>query len=163
VNEPAEPVRLYTSWRGLVLALASPAVLLVIAAFAISESGIHPLSLILLLIGGGLLAVSLFDYPIVTVIDGNGITRRTPLRSHRITWDRVTAVNRARGAKLAKRIGPLTAAIGKRRYLLVDRPEGADEYEKIRKLLTDNDVDCPLSADAPAADTAPTWLYHRKR
>jgi hypothetical protein len=163
VNASTEPVQLYTSWRGLLLAFASPTLLLVIAAFAISESGIEPLSFILLVAGGGLLAVSLFDYPIVTTLDARGITRRTPLRSHRIPWQRVTAVNRARGAPLAKRIGPLTAAIGKRRYLLVDRPEGADEYEKIRMVLTDNDVDCPLTADAPAADTAPTWLYHRKR
>jgi hypothetical protein len=160
VRKPADTLRLYSSWRGLLLAFLSPALILLVAALAIVGSGIHAISLILLIVGAALLIVSLFDFPIYSTFDADGIRRWTPLRVHTIPWAKVTAISRARGAR-RKRAGPLAAAVGGRRYLLVDRTEGRDEYEALRKLC--EDANTPLSAVAPDADVVPTWLYHRKR
>jgi hypothetical protein len=161
VNAPAEDVRLYSSWRGLMLAFLSPCLLLAIAALAIQAEGLHVVATVLLVIGVGMLLVSLFDFPIYTTFTTDGIRRRTPLRTHKISWDKVIAVNRARGGRMTKRAGPLAAAVGKRRYLLVDRTECVDEYQSLQVLLTD--VETPLSAVAPDPKTVPTWLYHQKR
>ena len=163
MRKPAESVRLYSSWRGLLLAFVSPAMLLGVAVLAIAAAGWRVVPIVLLVAGLGLLAVSLFDFPIYTTFDSEGIRRRTPLRVHRIGWDRVIAINRARGGRISKRTGPLAAAVGGRRYLLVDRTEGVDEYEALRSLCSSDDVATPVSAVAPDAQIAPTWLYHRRR
>jgi hypothetical protein len=110
-----------------------------------------------------LLIVSLFDFPIYTSFDVEGIRRRTPLRTHKIRWDDVTAINRARGSRLNKKAGPLAAAVAGRRYLLVDRVEGIQEYEQLRELCSEASIAIPVSAVAPDPGIAPTWLYHRKR
>jgi hypothetical protein len=162
VRRPAEAVRLYSSWRGLFFAFVTPAMVLAVAALAMVGVGLHALPIILLVAGVGLLVVSLFDFPIHTTFDSDGIRRRTPLRMHTIRWENVTAINRARGGRMSKRVGPLAAAVGGRRYLLVDRAEGIDEYEALRVLCASDDVATPISATAPDAEVAPTWLYHRR-
>jgi hypothetical protein len=163
VNAPADEVRLYSSWRGLVLAFLSPVLLLGIAALAIQAEGLHVVATVILVIGVGMLLVSLFDFPIYTTFDATGIRRRTPLRTHKIRWNKVIAVNRARGGRRTKRAGPLAAAVGKRRYLLVDRTESVDEYQSLQQLLSEDGVETPLSAVAPDPKTVPTWLYHQKQ
>jgi hypothetical protein len=64
---------------------------------------------------------------------------------------------------LSKKAGPLAAAVGGRRYLLVDRVEGIQEYEQLRDLCSEATIACPVSAVAPDPGVAPTWLYHRRR
>ena len=162
MSERSERVRLYSSWRGLLLAFFSPGALLLLGVLAMQRSGLRILPVILIVVGGGLLLVSLFDYPLHTTFDRDGVTRRTPLRAHRIPWLRVGAINRARGGRRGKRGGPLSAGVGRRKYLLVDRCEGAQEYEDLRSLLSQLEVHTPVIASAPAPETAPTWLYHRK-
>ena len=144
MNAPADEVRLYSSWRGLMLAFLSPCLLLGIAALAIQAEGLHVVATVILVIGVGMLLVSLFDFPIYTTFDANGIRRRTPLRTHKIGWDKVIAVNREEAAAV-DRAGPLAAAVGKRRYLLVDRTESFDEYQSLQQLLGEDGVETPLS------------------
>jgi hypothetical protein len=145
------------------LAFLTPALLFAVAALALIADGVRVISIILLVVGGGLLLVSLFDFPMYTTFDIDGIKRRTPLRTHTIAWDDVTAINRARGGRLSKRAGPLAAAVGGRRYLLVDRVEGMQEYAQLRDLCSEASIAIPVSAVAPDPGIAPTWLYHRKR
>jgi hypothetical protein len=158
----AEQVRLFSSWRGLVLAFVSPGLLIAIGVIGVRAAGMRVLPIILLVAGAGMLLVSLFDYPLYTTFDTTGLTRRTPLRAHRIPWTSIDALNRARGARVGRRIGPLIAGVGKRKYLLVDRCEGAQEFEDLKHLLVDHELGTTLVANAPNPDAVPTWLYHRK-
>jgi hypothetical protein len=146
----------------LLFAFLSPAMLITVAALAISGAGMRVIPVILLAAGVALLAVSCFDFPVHTTFDRDGIRRRTPLRTHVMPWENVTAIGRARPGRLRRRVGPLAAAVGGRRYLLVDRAEGIDEYEALRALCASDDIGTPLSATAPDAEIAPTWLYHRR-
>ena len=132
-----------------------------VGVLALIGGGVGVVSIVLLVFGVGLLVVSLFDFPMSTTLAEDCLRRRTPLRTQRIEWDEITAINRARGGRVSKRIGPLAAAVGRRRYLLVDRAESAMEYGQLQALLTE--VAVPFTAVTPNAETAPTWLYHEKR
>jgi hypothetical protein len=143
-------------------AFLSPAMLIAVAGLAMAGVGVRVLPIILLVAGVALLAVSCFDFPVHTTFDPRGVRRRTPMRTHTLRWENVTAINRARAGRVRKRVGPLAAAVGGRHYLLVDRAEGIDEYEALRVLCASDAVATPLTATAPDAETAPTWLYHRR-
>jgi len=162
VNAPSESVRLYSSWRGLVLAFVSPVLLLGFGS-AMFLGGTRWLVPAVFVAGGVALGlVTLFDYPIHTTIDGVGVTRRTPLRSHVLAWPAIERFSRARGGRLGRRPGPLAAVSRRRRYLLVDRAEGPDEYDALQRCLKAHDVVVGLPVE-PAPGTVPTWLYHRRR
>ena len=156
-------VRLYSSWRGVVFAFLTPALLLGVAALAVLADGFSPVADVIIVLGVGMLAIGLLDFPLYTTLAPSGITRRTLLRAHSIPWTSIAALNRARGGRRKRRAGPLVAAIGRRRYLLVDQVESPDEYEAIRKLCDSDAIPVPLVAIEPAPGTPPTWLYHRKR
>ena len=78
---------LYSSWRGLVLAFVSPLMLLGVGVLALIGGGVGVVSIVLLVVGVGLLVVSLFDFPMYTTFAEDGLRRRTPLRTHTIEWD----------------------------------------------------------------------------
>jgi hypothetical protein len=163
VTAPAEPLKLYSTWRGLITAFLTPLLLIGVAALAVIGEGWHGVEYVLVALGAIFLLIALFDFPIYTTFDERGITRRTPLRAHRIAWTRVAAINRARGSRSKRRrAGPLAAAVGRRRYLLVDQTESTDEYEKLQRLCEESEVGVPVSALPPAADRPPTWLYHHR-
>jgi hypothetical protein len=166
VNAPTDEVRLYASWRGMLLAFGAPLVPLLLGIGASADGGPNVLTVLLTLFGLGLLVVSLFDFPLSVTFSASGIARRTVLRLHRMRWDSINAITRAPTRRLlgrAKRVGPLCAAVGKRRYLLVDRVEGIDEFDAMRALVQSLPDLVPIPAEPPAPETAPTWLYHRKR
>jgi hypothetical protein len=149
------------------LAFVSPLALTGVGVLAIVAEGMNVISLVLVLIGGLLLLTTMFDFPIWTSFDHEGIVRRTVLRAHRLPWSRLTTVARAPASRLKprnmRRAGPLVATIGRRRYLLLDCPEGPDEYNAVRSYASAADNGPLMQAEPPAEGTAPTWLYHRKR
>jgi hypothetical protein len=141
--------------------------LLSIGGIAYAARGFHAISFALIVIGGVLLAASVFDFPLSTSFDGDGIVRHTMVRAQRLPWTRVAALARAPASRLKPRsmrkAGPLVATMGKRRYLLVDCTEGPDEYDAIRRFVSTLDDPPLMNAQPPEEGTAPTWLYHRKR
>ncbi|MGQ0825820.1 MAG: hypothetical protein ACT4OX_12490 [Actinomycetota bacterium] len=159
---PDGEVRLHSSWRGLVVAFMSPLLLLAVGSLAMG-GGVNVVAALLVIAGGLLLVVSLFDYPLSSTLGEHGITRRTALRRHRLPWAEIDAITRARGTRFNRRPGPLAAACGRRRYLIVDRPEAATEYGAIAECLTRYDSRVALVAAAPRQETVPTWLYHRRK
>lgn len=165
---------LHSSWRMVAGGYAGPAVLLLLAALAWTRDGSNVVPLAIAGIGAVLLAVLLFDVPVATRFDQAGVERRSPLRRHRIAWDDVRQLTRARGKllsvnrftgdeELRANRGGLVAVVGRRRYLLVDTAESQEEFEGLMALL---DEMAPALVDAdlmPPPDLPPSFMYRRRR
>lgn len=160
MNEETDTIRVYSSWRGRILAFTAPLILVTLGAAATAKSGVKPLSGALLVIGAVLGGIALLDYPLSATFDDQGVRRRMVLRSQLLRWSRVSALDRAPTSRRKRGVGPLSAIVGRRRYLLIDRGESTVEFELIRAILArSNGV--ALSASPPDAKAPPTWLYHR--
>jgi len=179
------PITLSSSLRGLAAAYISPLLVLALAAAGFVLDGVRPMPLILLAIGTTLLLVSLFDYPIRSVLSSNGIARHTLLRRHNLRWDRIDAITRSpgprlrwsnarsnaadserRGAARPARFpipGGLAAVCGRRKVLLVDQAESAAEYDRLRSAINTWQIPISLAATRPPVGTAPTDLYRRRK
>lgn len=225
--EPERPspvpraVVLHSSWHGLLLAHATPLILVLLGALAAVGDGVHPISLTLLVVGVALEAISLFDFPARVSLAADGITRHCLLRSQAIPWSRVQELRRAPGPRFRRvaaqsgapgavptvgaarsglpsaagrgarsrrfrsaarsdgRGGPgsasgtrrartrpapggLVAVCGRRRYLLVDRSEGAEEFDAVVGGLAAWAPGIAIHALRPPPDWPPTWLYRRR-
>ncbi len=98
------------------------------------------------------------DQPRRVEFGPDAIVRVCPLRTHRIAWDEVVALERLR------RGGGLVArCVGGRRVVLVDRREGRVEHECLVALVGSCAPGVAVSADEPAVDARPTDLYRRPR
>ncbi len=187
---PVAAVTLFSAWRGMVLAHVTPLILLAIGTMAIVDAGANPISVSVVLAGVALAAVSLFDFPLRATLGPDGIERRCPLRRQVLPWSRITDLRRAPGPRLRRAAAPppvegrtggpvqgrgsgahartrqipggLVAACGRRRYLLVDRVEGADEYDSVVSGVAAWAPGVDVHAVRPPADAPPTWLYRRR-
>lgn len=157
-------VALHTSWRGRFISVVPPALLLGGGLWGFSQGG-RLVAIILIVLGGSLLVVGLFDYPWRTIIGPDGIERRCLLRTERLPWNRVTAVARPRSTKAVQRVAGkagLVAEVGKRRYLLTNRCESGFEYEAIQGVVERSGGGVLLRASEPPDEVAPTWMYQRR-
>ena len=149
----AEELTLHSSWRGI------------IASFV---GGAFPLAIGFTVAGAAVLLGLAIDYPIASTFDQAGVTRRALARRQRLDWGRVRQLSRTRSRGLRKSggglPGGLVAVVGRRRYLLVDQPEGGVEYDDLERLLGDQgsrlEIDLVMR---PNNDAASTWLYRRRR
>lgn len=172
-RERASEVTIYSSWRGMATAFASPLLLLAVGAIGVSAVGFRGVPRFITIIGLGLLTVSLLDLPLHTRFDAEGIHRRCLLRQHTLPWDRVTVLQRARGnlksyvqlkgtADERMPSGGLVAVVGRaRRYQLSDRIECRSEFDMLRDVVRLLDGDVELTAVRPSAASPPTTLYRR--
>lgn len=173
MSEPRS-LTLYSSWRGLLGGIITPALLIGFAAVSMVVAGrIAIVAMVVLALGLLFLAVTLADMPRHCRLDADGIHRRCLIRSQHLPWERVKALTRAPGPLLSlsrsrpgrrpgRSPGGLTALVGRRRYLLVDVAESTDEYDEIVHSLQTWQPDIPLLAARPFDNTPPTWLYHDK-
>lgn len=112
--------------------------------------------------------VSLFDMPVSSVFEAEGVTRRALLRHHHLDWDDVDRLSRVRrGMFRSSRVSPtggLIAIRGRRNYTLVDRMEGHQEHRALRVLLGEVGERLGVERIAePAIDQTPTWLHRRAK
>jgi len=174
-DEDVEPLTLYSSWRGLIVGILAPALLIGFSVSAMIWSGqVSILAMILASMGAFLGLVVLFDLPRRCVITDSGITRRCPLRAQLVPWDQITSITRTPGTtftghkepgagRLSRGMGGLSAVAGKRRYLLLDHVEGPDEYAELVRCLKAWAPGVSLRASPPPDQAPPTWLYHERR
>lgn len=165
---------LHSSWRGILGAAASSALLAALTVFAWG-AGVTVISVALTVATSALAAITALDYPIAAEFGPNGVVRRCPLRRHVLAWSNIDALTRtadsaalehddgSRGRAVRRRPGGLAARVGRRRYLLVNQCESRAEAETLRRLLADWDVPTAWSAGLPTEDQPPTWLYRRRR
>jgi len=159
-------ITLHSSWKGVASSFIGS--LIVFGAGAASVlSGGSTGSWILLVVGAGLVAGVFLDYPVAARFDRDGVTRRALLRRHRIEWDRIGQMTRARPgvAAAARNLKPggLTAKVGRRRYLLVDQCESRPEFDELMRTLggrADIGLDDLI---VPPDGVDPTWTYRRAR
>ena len=131
------------------------------------ESG--PQAVVALLVVGAVLVVGvLADYPVATTFTPDGFRRRMVLRHQTVAWHRVSQLTRVRPG-VTRNLrglshGGLAAAVGRRRYLLVDQPESPDEFDALYELVGERAEDLGLSGRIrPDDGTPPTWIYRRSK
>jgi len=162
----AEQITIHSSWKGIITSYGGAALILLGGSIAVSANGGRLLPILILLGGMILTAGVLFDYPLAATFDRDGVVRRALFRRHRIEWERVDQLTRTRPSIFAMRRqvvqGGLTAAVGKRRYLLTDAVESLDEHEALARLLDGHEIafDGLLR---PPDDVPPSWLYRRQK
>ncbi len=157
---------LHSSWHGIVFSYLGAVAVLVAGLVAMVGAGAKVVPVGLLIVGIVLVVGVAVDYPISTRFTVDGVQRRALARHHLIRWAAVTALSRARPSiRVAQRglaLGGLTAVVGRRNYLLVDRVESGGEYDRLESLLRSWSVDLGLGM-RPSDNVVPTWMYRRKR
>lgn len=139
-----------------------------IGALSVSMSGGAVGSIVVFAVGLVLLMIVLFDYPVASEFDAEGVVRRPMMRRHRISWSEVDQLTRARPgiAAAARNLKPggLVAKIGRRRFLLVDQCESRDEHDRLVELIADWSEQLWLDdLILPPDALDPSWTYRRSR
>lgn len=104
-----------SSIPSVVMSLIGPVMLAALAVFWIVR-GAPGWVIGLLVVAIAVFGVVLFDMPISSVFNDTGVQRRTPLRDHHLTWDRIQLLS----LTPARRAGVI-ASVGGRKYLLAER------------------------------------------
>lgn len=163
-----EQVVLHSSWTGVIGSVLGALVVLLLAALSAAGAGLTVVTVLLTVGGVGALAVVVFDMPVSSAFDADGVTRRAMLRHHRLDWDDVTRLTRLRkgllrGSRSAP-TGGLIAQRGRRNISLVDRMEGHVEYTRLRAALGEQGERLGIDRIAePPLDQPPTWMHRRSR
>jgi hypothetical protein len=169
-------VVLHTSLRGLFAAYASPAILVTLGLMGWAGIGARPVPVTFILVGTALGAVVLMDYPRRVRFDRAGVHRICPLRRHSLGWERLASFERPRPSSTATLRnmterpdetivsgGLIARGTGRRRWLLTDRLESRDEYDRLRDLLDTLGSPVRLRAPRPHDGVPPTGLYRSAR
>lgn len=158
---------IHSSLRGIIAAFATGIAITGGGLLGVSRVGFRTLPTIILVVGLALLLIALLDFPVATTFDRSGFRRRMALRSSFVPWDDVRQLTRTRPSmfRLDKAMipGGLAAAVGRKRILLVDRPESANEYDDLVALADDAGFsEVADMVNRPGEKVPPTWLYRRK-
>lgn len=133
----ANTVVLHSSWFGIAFSSVGVLCLIALAIAVIASIGMGIVSIVLAIAAVGSACVVLFDMPISTEFDADGVLRRTPLRRHRIEWDDIDRLQRMRRASIRPTVRSkgLVAMRGPRQVLLCDRTETRGQHEEIRRVV----------------------------
>jgi hypothetical protein len=162
------PTVLHSSLTGVGFSFGGVGLMVALAVLAAFSAGASIVTWVLAVIAAIGAAVVLFDMPISSSFDDEGVTRRALLWHQRLQWDDVDRLARVRKGMLrsskAAPTGGLIAVRGRRNYTLVDQMEGHAEYLALRDSL--GDAGERLGIDRvvePPIDQPPTWLHRRAR
>ncbi len=165
-GEPVQTV-LHSSLTGIGFSFGGVVLLAGLAIFAAISAGSTILTWVLVVVAVIGAAVILFDMPISSSFDAEGVTRRAVLWHQRLHWDDVDRLVRVRKGMFGSRVAPtggLTAVCGRRNYTLVDQMEGHAEYLALCDVLGETGERLGIDRVArPALDQAPTWLHRRAK
>ena len=161
-------VTLHSTWTGIVMSYLGAALLVGFAAGLLVVNGPGLFTVVLFAVALALAAVALFDLPFAAEFRDDGVVRRTALRHQFIGWDRVTRLRRLRVGMLRTRRdsrgGGLVAHINRRKYVLVDTMESAQEFDDVCRVMGEWAETLGLREDMrPPDGRSPTWLYRRER
>lgn len=142
--------------------------MLVAGGVVVGSTGWVLLPTLTLVFGTVLVLVVLLDYPVASTFDARGVTRRAALRHHRLAWDDVGQLTRARPSLVVRlrglEPGGLVAKVGRRRYLLVDQCESTAEHKALERAVGDAATGLRFGHLMIPPDTVdPTWTYRRRR
>lgn len=149
-SREGEVVELRVSSWFLVSAIFTPAVLVVLGSWGLLRAGeLRVFPALLLGLGLVLLLIIAVDLPYRAEVNRDGVDRICPLRRQRVPWDDVIAISRTRvdrgGQRLLGRavargpskVGGLVLLVGpkRRRYLLTDRQERPDQFDRLQQAV----------------------------
>ena len=165
---PATSITIHSSWRGIILSLVGSLIVIGLGLLGLAAAGeVRVIPVLFLVFGTLFLLVALFDYPVATRFDAHGVHRRSILRLHTIPWDRVRGLTRTRPGIMRNlrglTAGGLAAAVGKRRYLLVDQPESEEEFNALEQVIEAIGAPVPFDGVVRPGQNAPTWMYRRAK
>jgi hypothetical protein len=166
-NGPS-PIVLHCSLTWIALSIGGVVLLAALAVFAALTAGSTYLTWVLGVLAVASAAVILFDMPISSSFDAEGVTRRALLWHQRLRWDDVDRLSRVRKGMFrsskAAPMGGLIAVRGRRNYTLVDQMEGHSEHAALRVALGESGERLGIDRIAqPPLDQPPTWLHRRSR
>lgn len=168
---PPQSVTLHSTWRSLIGGAFTGSSLTVAGLYGVNRAGFHPVPTVILVVGVIVALAMLFDYPIATSFTRDGLTRRMVLRRQHFAWGDIDQLTRTRPTmmrfdrELAH--GGLVAKVGRRRYLLVDQCESADEFDTIIDVVEQDggpgEGKGVSMLPRPGEKATPTWLYRRRK
>jgi hypothetical protein len=173
VSPEPEPIRIYSSMRGLASAALAPGLLAAATVVGYTRAyRVTPIIAVLGVLALLLAGAALFDLPRQAVFAAGAVTRVCVLRRHVIPWDDILVLRRARGSMFANLrsrnpehigVGPLIAKVGRRNYLLCNQSESRQEYDRIREGMAVWAPDLVMGAARPPEKVPPSDLYRRRR
>lgn len=164
-----ERITIHSTWRHLVASSLGAVLVAAGGVYGVAVSGFGLLATALLVVGGGLLVVVLWDVPVASTFDAEGVRRHMLLRRQLLRWEPGDVLTRSRPSLVRGeerlRQGGLVLRRGRRRYLLVDKSESPDEFERLLRAVDVEGMpgaEIRLSAPSPPSGAPPTWLYRRR-
>lgn len=162
-------ITLHTTWRHLLAGAAGAGLVAAGGTYGVVTAGVNLVTAFLFLLGWGLVAVLVLDVPVASTFSSEGVQRRMLLRRQFLRWQPGDALTRARPSFVRSeerlRQGGLVLRRGKRRYLLVDKAESADEFATLLRVVDvegEPGAELHLAVPDPPDDAPPTWLYRRR-
>jgi len=125
MEKPTEPMRISESTVRVILALATPPLLLVMALLTLSVGSPMAVPIVFGALGTLLGAVVVFDFPLAVEVNANGLVRVCLLRHHSLSWEEIAAIVKPR------RRGLVLVTTNRKRHVLVDRILDPEERNRL--------------------------------
>jgi hypothetical protein len=125
MDKTTEPMRISESTLRVVLALATPPLLLAMALLTLAVGSPIAVPIVFGSLGTLLGAVVVFDFPLAVEVNVDGLVRVCLLRHHPIAWDEVAAIVKPR------RRGLVLVTTNRKRHVLIDRILDPDERNRL--------------------------------
>lgn len=125
MDKTTEPMRISESAIRVILALATPPLLLAMALLTLSVGSPIAVPVVFGALGTLLGAVVVFDFPLAIEVNANGLVRVCLLRRHSILWEEIAAIVKPR------RRGLVLVTTNRKRHVLVDRILDPDERNRL--------------------------------
>lgn len=164
-------VTIHSSWRGIVGGFVGACVIAIGGTAGVASVGLRTLPTIIAVVGWCLLLVMAVDFPLASTFSADAVERRMLLRRQRLAWQPDDLLTRTapRIVWADRRLehGGLTLVRGRRRYLLVDRPESGSEYDAmVATVEVGGTPGAKLGTSylpRPADSIPPSWIYRRSK
>jgi hypothetical protein len=125
MEKPTELMRISESTVRVILALATPPLLLVMALLTLSVGSPIAVPIVFGALGTLLGAVVVFDFPLAVEVNANGLVRVCLLRHHSLSWEEIAAIVKPR------RRGLVLVTTNRKRHVLVDRILDPEERNRL--------------------------------
>ncbi|HUF95324.1 MAG TPA: hypothetical protein VMO52_04505 [Acidimicrobiia bacterium] len=125
MEKPTEPMRISESTVRVILALATPPLLLAMALLTLSVGSPIAVPIVFGALGTLLGAVVVFDFPLAVEVNANGLVRVCLLRHHSLSWEEIAAIVKPR------RRGLVLVTTNRKRHVLVDRILDPEERNRL--------------------------------
>jgi hypothetical protein len=118
-------MRISESTVRVILALATPPLLLAMALLTLSVGSPIAVPIVFGALGTLLGAVVVFDFPLAVEVNASGLVRVCLLRHHSLSWEEIAAIVKPR------RRGLVLVTTNRKRHVLVDRILDPEERNRL--------------------------------